>query len=65
MILIRFGRWSHLAGRWFIWRRIYHRGYEWTPFCRVQWRYPLYKLTGWWRYGDEPHGERWNPPPRQ
>lgn len=40
IILIRFGRWSHLAGRWLVWDRIYRKGYKWTPFCRVRRRYP-------------------------
>lgn len=39
MIAIRFGRWSHAAGRWFVWDRIYWHGWRWTPFCRLSWRY--------------------------
>lgn len=39
MIWIAFGRWSHSAGRWFTRRRIYLKGYIWTPFVIVRWRY--------------------------
>jgi hypothetical protein len=39
MILIRFGRWSHAAGRFFVWDRIYWKGWKWTPFCRVKRRH--------------------------
>jgi len=35
MILPRLGKWSHAAGRWFVWDRIYYKGYKWTPFCKV------------------------------
>lgn len=38
MILIRLGRWSDAAGRWFKWTRLYW-GFHWTPFCRCQLRY--------------------------
>ena len=41
MIFIAFGRWNHSAGSWFIRERIYWRGYRWTPFVRVRWRYEL------------------------
>ncbi len=39
MILPRFGRWSSFHGRWFVWNRIWRKGYKWTPFCRVKRRY--------------------------
>jgi len=38
MIIIRRGRWSHAAERWFTYDRLYWRG-RWTPFCRVSWRH--------------------------
>lgn len=40
MILVSFGRWGSSAGRWLSWKRIYWRGFRWTPFCRVKRRYP-------------------------
>ena len=39
MKMIRFGKWRSSAGRWFIWERIYWKGYRWTPFCSVRQRY--------------------------
>lgn len=40
---IRFGRWSHAAMRVFTYDRYYRKGYIWTPFVKVKWRY---KRTG-------------------
>lgn len=39
MIFIAFGRWSNAAGSWFFRERIWWRGYRWTPFVRIRWRY--------------------------
>ncbi len=39
MIWIRFGKWDSHAGRVFLWERLYHHGYKWTPLCRVSFRY--------------------------
>lgn len=39
MIFISFGRWSSSHGRWFTRERIYWKGYRWTPFVRISWRY--------------------------
>lgn len=39
IIFVAFGRWSSASGRWFTRKRIYWRGYKWTPFVRVRWRY--------------------------
>lgn len=39
MILPRFGLWSSSFEGKLAWRRIYWKGYKWTPFCRVSWRY--------------------------
>ena len=35
MILLSFGKWTERGGRWLLWKRIYAKGYIWTPFCRV------------------------------
>ncbi len=48
MKIPRRGRWSSAAGRFFTWTRIYEDGW-WTPWCEVRWRYPEYKLTGFFR----------------
>ena len=40
MILLSFGRWQDKANRFLKWKRIYIKGYIWTPFCRVARRYP-------------------------
>lgn len=40
MILLSFGRWSTMDGSFLSWKRIYVRGYRWTPFCWVTRRYP-------------------------
>lgn len=39
MIVVAFGRWSGSAGRLFIRRRIYWKGYRWTPFVHIARRY--------------------------
>ncbi len=39
MICIRFGRWDSKSGCMFLYERLYHRGYKWTPLCRVSFRY--------------------------
>lgn len=36
MYAIRLGRWSNAAGRFFLWDRIYSKGFKWTPFVRVR-----------------------------
>lgn len=36
---IAFGRWSSASGRWFTRTRIYWKGWKWTPFVCVRWRY--------------------------
>lgn len=41
MIALSFERWSHSAGRWFVWDRIYRHGYKWTPFCKLRLRHAL------------------------
>lgn len=40
MILLSFGKWSTMGGSFLFWKRIYVRGYRWTPFCRMKRRYP-------------------------
>lgn len=45
MIWIALGTWNHSAGRMLIQDRIRLRGYKWTPFVRVRWRYPDRKLA--------------------
>ena len=44
MTLPRPGLWRYAAGKWFTWDRI-----DETIWCRVRWRYPAHKLTGYWR----------------
>jgi len=39
MLWISFDRWSSSAGDYLIATRIYWRGYRWTPFVRLRWRY--------------------------
>ena len=39
MIFVALGRWSSAHGRWFTRERIYYKGYRWTPFVHVSWRY--------------------------
>jgi hypothetical protein len=39
MIWIAWGRWNHSAGRFFTRRRIWRKGYIWTPFVVVERRY--------------------------
>ena len=46
MILLSFGKWNNKASRLFEWKRIYVKGYIWTPFCKVARRYPTTK--GYW-----------------
>lgn len=48
MIFIAFGRWSNAAGSWFIRERILWRGYRWTPFVRIRWRYEFAMHVAWW-----------------
>lgn len=43
MITIRFGKWSHSAGRLFVMDRYYYKG-KWTPFISVKFRY--FKTVG-------------------
>jgi len=45
MIWIKFGKWNHAARRWFIYDRIYRKGYKWTPLVRVQRRYKAINKT--------------------
>ena len=39
MILPRLGKWNRYSARRLSWKRIWWKGYKWTPFCRVHWRY--------------------------
>lgn len=39
MPFVALGEWSSAHGRWFTRTRIYWKGYKWTPFVRVRWRY--------------------------
>ena len=39
MIVVGFGRWSSKATRKYVYRRIYLKGYKWTPFCKLERRY--------------------------
>lgn len=39
MISVSFERRSSAHGCWFTRQRIYWRGWRWTPFVRVSWRY--------------------------
>lgn len=48
MIAVRLGAWSTVCGIWFLWERIYWR-HRWTPFVRIQWRYPKDRVFGFWR----------------
>lgn len=36
---ISLGCWSLSSGRVFVHERIYYKGYKWTPFCKISWRY--------------------------
>lgn len=47
MIWISFSKWSSRGGSLFLWKRIYWRGFKWTPFVVGTWRY-LH-----WRYIEE------------
>lgn len=38
MLIIKFGKWNHKAGRVFCYDRIYRQGYKWTPFCILRFR---------------------------
>ena len=35
MIWLSFGGWSYTSGRWLTQKRLYWRGYKWTPFVLV------------------------------
>ena len=35
-IVPRLGRWNSSSGKYFIFERIWWRGYRWTPLCRVE-----------------------------
>jgi hypothetical protein len=35
MYWLNFGRWSSAAGRFFVARRVYLKGYKWTPLVRL------------------------------
>ena len=48
MVTVAFGRWSDCAGRFFTLKRIYYKGYKWTPFCRIKKRY-----KSWFGYKKE------------
>ena len=39
MIWVSFKKWSNGGGAIFCYKRIYWKGYRWTPFIRVFWRY--------------------------
>lgn len=36
MILPMLGRWASWHSRWFVFYRIYRKGWKWTPFVRVR-----------------------------
>ena len=36
MFFVAFGKWERAANRHFVQKRIYWRGYKWTPFVRVK-----------------------------
>ena len=38
MVFLRLGRWNTACGRFLVWKRVWLRGYIWTPFCRVRLR---------------------------
>lgn len=40
LLSISFGRWSGAGKRFFSWRRIYWKGYKWTPFVVGVRRFP-------------------------
>lgn len=52
MIILRLGQWSHAAGLFFTYTRVYWGG-RWTPFCRVKKRYPSW--FGYWQNPLERH----------
>jgi hypothetical protein len=39
MYFINFAKWNHSYGRIFALTRIYYKGYKWTPFIKVEFRY--------------------------
>jgi hypothetical protein len=43
MLWIASGDWNNAAGRAFVRSRIWWRGYKWTPFVTVRWRYGWFK----------------------
>lgn len=32
MLWLNFNTWNSYSYKWFVWKRIFKRGYEWTPF---------------------------------
>ncbi len=42
MIIPSLGKWSTASGALFFRERIYWRGFKWTPFCWLTWRYKKY-----------------------
>jgi len=35
MIVVMTGRWNSWSTRYFIFTRIWFKGYKWSPFCKV------------------------------
>lgn len=60
MVLPCLGKWCEKGGLFLRWKRIYRRGYKWTPLCIVSWRYDkrLEPAGDEFRYyrGDSPNG---------
>jgi len=46
MVIIRFGKWSLMAGTFLVYERIYWNG-RWTPFCKISKRYDTW--LGYWK----------------
>ena len=40
MYAIALGRWNMSVGRWFVCKRIYLKGWRWTPFVKIEKRKP-------------------------
>ena len=38
MKVIKFGKWNYYAGKFYTFKRIYIRGYIWTPLCIMELR---------------------------
>lgn len=61
MILPMLGRWSSWRSRWFVFERVYYKGWRWTPFVRISRRKyfvlsaseALFGFVGWLTSRDE------------